>query len=130
MMRVLLKKVFNWISTSFSLLLAIIVLPFLFIYYRFFVYRSRFNRPVYTFLPPIRLEFHQCPLCNSFDGGIYGKGPLEHFRSEGAKVCVHNWKKISKGDFFAGIKREFNKDLLSEKAGLPFWKTISELDNE
>ncbi len=113
-------KIRSVLSTLASIVVAIIVIPILYVYFNFFVYRSPYNRPVYTFMPPIRLEFHKCIRCSSYDGGVYGKGPLEHFRSKQATRCKHDWQKISKNDFIIGVKKEFNVDLTHHDS--PIWQ--------
>jgi hypothetical protein len=57
------------------------------------------DRPPHAFLPPIAEEYYVCAKCGSLDGGIYGKGPLAHFRSAGAATCRHQWMQITFADF-------------------------------
>ena len=119
-----LTKLRSAIAILASVIFAVLVIPILYIYFNFFVYRSRYNRPVYTFLPPIKLEFHKCFRCNSYDGGVYGKGPLEHFRTENAKQCKHKWQEISKEQFITGVKSDFNVDLAKNSS--PIWQIENE----
>lgn len=51
--------------------------------------------------------FHWCPMCNSLDGGIYGKGPHKTFRSSKATYCIHKWQLIDKTTFMQKAKEEF-----------------------
>ena len=114
-------KIRSALSILISFIFAIFVIPILYVYFNFFVYRSPYNRPVYTFMPPISLEFHKCFRCNSYDGGVYGKGPCEHFRSEKAKRCKHKWQQISKEAFITGVRSDFNVDLAKNSS--PIWQT-------
>ncbi len=86
--------------------------------------RPKYNQPVYNNLPPIIQEYYKCKKCNSFDGGIYGKGPLKSFRSEKANKCIHKWGKIKIEEFAQGVNEHFSIDWRNES--MPFWKKLNE----
>ncbi len=69
-------------------------------------FRSKYDRPVYR-VPPIARQYFKCPKCCSLDGGIYGKGPVEHYRSPGAARCVHDWQEITRAQFEEEVSRRF-----------------------
>jgi hypothetical protein len=57
------------------------------------------DRVPHAVLPPIAEEYYVCAKCGSLHGGIYGKGPLEYFRTPRADGCWHKWRQISKEEF-------------------------------
>jgi hypothetical protein len=59
-----------------------------------------------------------CDRCKSAQGGIYGKGPMRHFRSSTAPRCVHNWKKVSRTEFKEFAARVFGHDWSTD---ISFW---------
>jgi hypothetical protein len=61
-------------------------------------------------LPPITKKYHVCDKCGSLDGGIYGKGPTDQYRTEQGKMCVHAWRGITREDFVALAVSRFNVD--------------------
>lgn len=69
-------------------------------------FRSRYDRPVYR-VPPIARQYFKCPKCCSLDGGIYGKGPVAHYRSPAAARCVHDWQEITRAQFEEEVSRRF-----------------------
>ena len=74
-------------------------------------------------LPPIVQEYWACSKCGSLDGGIYGKGPLVHFRTQHGATCVHKWVRITREDFLHRASSEFGKDWTKE---MPFWQRSNE----
>lgn len=81
------------------------------------------NQPVYSILPPIAEEFYECSKCGSYDGGIYGKGPLKHYRTPQAEDCRHDWIQISRGDFATRVSRYFGVDWSAEP--MPYWQNLA-----
>jgi hypothetical protein len=77
------------------------------------------DRPPHAFMPPIAEEYHACLKCGSLHGGIYGKGPLASFKSEGANACRHRWNRINKEEFQKRAKEEHPEKW---KAVLPFFR--------
>ncbi|HLD35855.1 MAG TPA: hypothetical protein VJC37_03965 [Planctomycetota bacterium] len=84
---------------------------------------AKYDQPVYGLLPPIACQYFKCDKCNSYDGGIYGKGPLNHYSSAKAKKCVHQWREIAIQDFAIGISKDFNVDWSKET---PWWQRLDE----
>lgn len=72
-----------------------------------------YDQPVYKLAPPIAREYYTCAKCNSFDGGIYGKGPLHHFRSNAAAHCHHDWRQIDYFHFLTGVNAQFGIEALN-----------------
>jgi hypothetical protein len=66
----------------------------------------------------IESGFYVCDKCQSAEGGIYGKGPFKIFRSENAKWCIHNWRKVDKKEFIEFTFRVYKYDWSNE---IPFW---------
>jgi hypothetical protein len=85
---------------------------------------SPYDKPVYGFFPPIAAQYFKCTKCNSYDGGIYGKGPLKHYRAIDAKKCIHQWQEISMSDFAIGVNKDFNIDW--SKDPMPYWQQLDE----
>ena len=81
-----------------------------------------YDQPVYTFFPPIDLLYYKCDKCSSYDGGIYGKGPLMHYRSENAKTCHHDWKQITEETFAIEVHEKFDVDWSKE---IPFFQRLN-----
>ena len=96
--RAVLATVMSIVATMFFMI--IVYLP---LYLFLIIRRSRYDRPVYTIPPPCTIEHHKCFLCESYVGGVFGKGPLENFRSNKAKRCIHDWQEITKADFITGV---------------------------
>ena len=72
------------------------------------------DRGPYPVLPPIANEYFSCEKCKSLDGGIYGKGPRESFRSSSAKWCVHDWRRIDRTEFKQAGAERFGIDWSKE----------------
>lgn len=73
--------------------------------------------------PPIAQEYYHCKHCGSLDGGIYGKGPTRHFRTEQGKTCTHDWQLISRDEFIKIGTERFHIDWSQE---IPFWQQKSD----
>ncbi len=43
--------------------------------------------------------YHECPKCESLDGGCYMKNSVSSYRSDKGKRCRHDWKRITKEEF-------------------------------
>jgi hypothetical protein len=69
-------------------------------------------------LPPITHEYFACEKCGSLDGGIYGKGPVKHFRTKTGHWCVHDWRLIDRAEFKRQATEVFGVDWSKE---IPFW---------
>jgi hypothetical protein len=82
---------------------------------------TRYDRSPKTQI--IEMAFFTCPKCGSLSGGIFGKGPTRHYRSDSAARCVHNWKSITKSEFQRQATDRFGIDWSSEKY---FWSVVSE----
>lgn len=80
-----------------------------------------YDQPVFTYFPPIDQLYFKCEKCGSYDGGIYGKGPLNHYRSEKAKKCHHDWKPITDEQFAIEVNERFNIDWNKE---IPFFQRL------
>ncbi|WP_156781881.1 hypothetical protein [Leptospira tipperaryensis] len=66
-------------------------------------------------LPPIAVEFFECQKCNSYIGGIFGKGPLLKYKSENAKQCIHHWEKTTASKFEEEVRSHFQIDLQKDE---------------
>lgn len=86
-----------------------------------------YNQPVYRILPPVTLEYYKCTLCQSYDGGIYGKGPLKHYRSPESKSCIHKWSKVPRSIFFPEVSHKFNVHWEEEGQ---WWQNQNKLSKE
>lgn len=71
----------------------------------------------------IEMGFFTCPKCGSLSGGIFGKGPTRHYRSDTAKRCVHAWQTVTKPEFQRLATDRFGVDWSSETY---FWFVESE----
>jgi len=58
---------------------------------------TRHDRPPRTRM--IEVGFFTCPKCGSLSGGIFGKGPTRHYRSDTAARCIHGWRSVAKPEF-------------------------------
>ena len=77
------------------------------------------NASPHPFVTPIAQEYFYCPKCGSLDGGIYGKGPLRHYRTPSGADCFHNWSQISRSDFKSRASSSFIVDWSAET---PWWQ--------
>lgn len=71
-----------------------------------------YKRSVYRNWTHVRAEFYVCPKCKSYEGGLYGVGPIRYYRSKDTASCIHDWVLITKDEFITGVKNDFNVDLL------------------
>ncbi|MBM9579561.1 hypothetical protein JWG45_20660 [Leptospira sp. 201903070] len=74
-----------------------------------------YDRGPYYLLPPITVEFYECEKCNSYVGGIFGKGPLLKYKSESAKRCIHHWEKTTASRFEEEVRSHFQIDLQKDE---------------
>lgn len=81
------------------------------------------NHRVYKGLPPIAVEFYTCKKCGSYDGGLYGKGPLKHYRTRQGEDCWHDWTPISRREFAIGVSKHFGVDWSAERSH--FWQGLA-----
>ncbi|TGM53457.1 hypothetical protein [Leptospira adleri] len=81
-----------------------------------------YDRGPYLF-PPIDVEYFTCNRCNSYFGGIMGKGPTKSFKSEAAKKCIHRWEKIEAKNFSKNVELYYQEDLNSD----PLFRKLMEL---
>jgi len=77
---------------------------------------TRYDRPPKTKM--IEMGFFSCPKCGSLSGGIFGKGPTRHYRSDAASRCVHDWLSITKSEFQRFATDHFGVDWSGE---IYFW---------
>jgi hypothetical protein len=82
---------------------------------------ARYDRPPKTKM--IDMGFFMCPKCGSLSGGIFGKGPIRHYRSDAAVRCVHDWQSITKAEFQTQATARFGVDWSGETY---FWFVESE----
>jgi hypothetical protein len=82
---------------------------------------TRYDRPPKTKM--IDMGFFTCPKCGIFSGGIFGKGPTRHYRSDTAARCVHDWQSITKAEFQRQATDRFSVDWTGERY---FWFVESE----
>lgn len=66
----------------------------------------------------IEMGFFSCPKCGSLSGGIFGKGPTRHYRSDDASQCVHDWENVTKAEFQKQATDRFGVDWSGERY---FW---------
>lgn len=82
---------------------------------------TRYNR-----LPKIKMiemGFFSCPKCGSLSGGVFGKGPTRHYRSDSAWRCVHDWQHVTMNEFQKMATDRFGVDWSGEAF---FWSLQSE----
>lgn len=82
---------------------------------------THYDRPPETKM--IELGFFSCGECGSLSGGIFGKGPTRHYRSEEAARCVHDWQRVAKEEFQRLATDGFDVDWSGETY---FWFVESE----
>ena len=83
------------------------------------------NGPYAGQFQPITVAYHECGKCGSLDGGLYGKGPTEHFRTDPGRWCVHDWRPIGRGEFKRLATERFGRDWSGEPS---FWSDANDDD--
>jgi len=66
--------------------------------YGYWMLRGRYDRPPSQHLM-IERAFFKCDRCAGFQGGNYGKGPLEYFPTPPSRKCRHAWVRIPEDEF-------------------------------
>ena len=84
---------------------------------------TRYNRLPKTKM--IDMGFYTCASCGSLSGGIFGKGPTRHYRSDMASRCVHDWRSITMPEFQKLATARFAVDWSGEAY---FWSLKTQAD--
>ena len=70
----------------------------------------------------LEMGFFTCSKCGSLSGGIFGKGPTRHYRSDTAARCVHDWCTVAKPEFQKLATDRFGVDWSRETN---FWFAVA-----